>query len=62
MVLIYALQNYQSIVRFLPYSKEHFLIPVLTYFVSIAIVIAFAFLSAASGYYLGFEYRKDHNE
>ena len=55
--LIYALQNYQSVVRFLPYSKEHFLIPVFTYFVSIAIVIVYAFICAAAGYCEGFIFR-----
>lgn len=55
--LIYALQNYECVVRFLPYSREHRIVPIVAYSTTISTIITFAFLSASYGYFNGFYFR-----
>ncbi len=55
--VIYALQNYQSVLKFLQFPKEHLVAPVISYLVAIATVLAFATFCACAGYDKGFLFR-----
>ena len=55
--LIYSLQNYESVVRFLPYSKEHRLVPFVAYVVALVTMISYVFFCVSYSIDIGLIFR-----